>query len=347
MSTEISEFPSHAPRDASTADQAILPAEQANSARPGAATDQDHLFGSDPGAVDVPSGLPARVPTPRPGDPRLARLSLNQRTTAHWSLREAIDGCLAGGLPAIGVWREQVAEVGLATAATWLKNSGLRVSSVCRGGFFTVADPAARREAHDDNLRALDETAALGAPVLVLVPGGLPDGDRDLAGARARAADAVHDLAAEAGARGVRLGIEPMHPIFAADRGVVSTLAQALDIAEHHPVEQVGVVVDTFHLWWEPGVLDLVARAGARIASYQIGDWITPLPPDALLSRGMVGDGHIDFASLTTAVGAAGYVGDVEVEIFNADIWAAPGAEVVATLARRYVELVEPFLASA
>ena len=278
-------------------------------------------------------------------DPRLSRLSLNQRTTAGWSLREAIDGCLAAGLPALGVWREPVAEAGLATAAAWLRDSGLRVSSVCRGGFFTAADPAARREAHDENLRALDEAATLGAPVLVLVPGGLPDGDRDLAGARGRAAEAIDALAGEAGARGVRLGIEPMHPIFAADRGVLSTLAQALDIAEQHPVDQVGVVVDTFHLWWEPGVLDQVARAGDRIASYQIGDWITPLPPDALLSRGMVGDGHIDFAAFTAAVAATGYRGDVEVEIFNADLWARPGAEVVETLAGRYLDLVEPFLA--
>jgi sugar phosphate isomerase/epimerase len=278
-------------------------------------------------------------------DPRLARLSLNQRTTARWSLREAIDGCVAAGLPSIGVWREPVAEVGLSTAVAWLRDSGLRVSSVCRGGFFTVADPAARREAHEENLRALDETAAVGAPVLVLVPGGLPDGDRDLPGARHRAADAIGALAPEAAARGVRLGIEPMHPIYAADRGVVSTLAQALDIAEQHPADQVGVVVDTFHLWWEPGVLDQIARAGSRIASYQIGDWITPLPPDALLSRGMVGDGHIDFAAFTAAVAATGYGGDVEVEIFNAELWGRPGAEVVETLTRRYLDLVEPFLA--
>jgi sugar phosphate isomerase/epimerase len=278
-------------------------------------------------------------------DSGLARLSLNQRTTAQWSLREAIDGCVAAGLPSIGVWREPVAEVGLPTAAAWLRDAGLRVSSVCRGGFFTVADPAARREAHDENLRALDETAALGAPVLVLVPGGLPEGDRDLAGARARAGEAIAALAPEAAARGVRLGIEPMHPIYAADRGVVSSLRQALDIAEQHPVDQVGVVVDTFHLWWEPGVLDQVARAGDRIAAYQIGDWITPLPPDALLARGMVGDGHIDFAAFTAAVAATGYRGDVEVEIFNADLWAKPGAEVVETLTRRYLDLVEPFLA--
>ena len=295
-------------------------------------------------ALDVPSGASARVPTPVPGDPRLARLSLNQRTTAGWSLREAIDGCLAAGLPAIGVWREPVAEVGTATAARWLRDAGLRVSSVCRGGFFTVADEAARRAAHEENLRALEESAELGAATLVLVPGGLPDGDRDLSAARQRAAEAIGDLVPAARACGVRLGIEPMHPIFAADRGVVSSLAQALDLAEQHPVDAVGVVVDTFHLWWEPGVLAQVARAGKRIASYQIGDWITPLPPDALLSRGMVGDGHIDFAAFTAAVAATGYAGDVEVEIFNADLWAAPGAEVVATLARRYVELVEPHL---
>lgn len=275
----------------------------------------------------------------------LERLSLNQRTTAQWTLREAIDGCLAGGLPAIGVWREPVAEVGLATAAAWLRDAGLRVSSVCRGGFFTVADPAARRDAHDENLRALDETAELGAPVLVLVPGGLPEGDRDLAGARGRAAEAVAALAAEAGDRGVRLGIEPMHPIYAADRGVVSTLAQALDLAEDHPVDQVGVVVDTFHLWWEPGVHDAILRAGPRIASYQVSDWITPLPPDALLARGMVGDGHIDFAAFTAAVAAAGYRGDVEVEIFNAELWGRAGTEVVEIMTRRYLELVEPFLA--
>ena len=159
-----------------------------------------------------------------------------------------------------------------------------------------------------------------------------------------RAAAAVEALVPHALEVGVRLAIEPMHPIFAADRGVVSTLAQALDIAEPLPVEAVGVVVDTFHVWWEPGVEEQVARAGARIASYQVCEWITPLPADTLLSRGMMGDGHIDFPHLTACVAAAGYRGDVEVEIFNADVWAADGDAVLATLARRYVELVEPHL---
>ncbi|WP_235999575.1 sugar phosphate isomerase/epimerase family protein [Qaidamihabitans albus] len=282
--------------------------------------------------------------TPLPGDPRLARLSLNQRTTARWSLREAVDGCVAAGIGSIGVWREPVADTGLEAAARMIRDAGLRVSSLCRGGFFTSADRAARAAAHDDNLAALDEAAALGCDVLVLVPGGLPEGDRDIAGARDRVAEAVAALVPGARERGVRLGIEPMHPIFAADRGVISTLGQALDIAEQHPAEVVGVVVDTFHVWWEPGVLEQIARAGRRIVSYQVCEWITPLPADSLLSRGMMGDGHIDFGSLTRAVAAAGYTGDVEVEIFNADVWAAPGADVVATLARRYAEIVEPHL---
>ncbi|MGJ9413790.1 sugar phosphate isomerase/epimerase family protein [Aeromicrobium sp. CF4.19] len=306
-------------------------------------TGPDHTTLEDTGH-DVPSGQPARMPTPRPGDPRLARLSLNQRTTAHWSLREAIDGCVEAGLPAIGPWREPVAEVGVETAAGWLRDAGLRVSSLCRGGFFTVREPTERRAAHEENLRALDEAAALGAATLVLVPGGLPDGDRDIDAARERAAEAIADLVPHALDRGVVLGIEPMHPIFAADRGVVSTLEQALDLAEQHPADAVGVVVDTFHVWWEPGVLGQVARAAGRIASYQVCEWITPLPPDALLSRGMMGDGHIDYTSFTRAVSAAGYTGDVEVEIFNADVWAAPGAQTVATLTRRFAELVEPHL---
>jgi sugar phosphate isomerase/epimerase len=294
--------------------------------------------------VDVPSGAPARVETPRPGDPRLARLSLNQRTTANWSLREAIDGAVAAGLPAIGLWREPVAEVGIEVARRWVDEAGLRVSSLCRGGFFTASDPAQRTAAHEDNLRAIDEAATLGTRTLVLVPGGLPPGDKDLVGARIRAAEAVAALVPHAARRGVTLGIEPMNPIYAADRGVISTLAQALDIAEAFTPHEVGVVVDTFHLWWEPGIHEQLTRAGERIVSYQVCDWITPLPADTLLARGMMGDGHVDFAAFTRAVAAAGYTGDVEVEIFHADVWAAPGDQVIATMARRYVELVHPHL---
>jgi sugar phosphate isomerase/epimerase len=282
-----------------------------------------------------------------PGAPatgRLGRLSLNQRTTASWSLPEALQGCVDAGLGAIGIWREQLAEVGLDEGCRLVGESGLRVSSLCRGGFFTVADPGEAHAAEANNRQALEEAAALQARTLVLVPGGLPAGDRDLAAARDRATRAIERLVPYAHELGVTLGIEPMNPIYAADRGVISTLGQALDIAERFDAQDVGVIVDTFHLWWEPGVAEQLLRAGERIISYQVSDWITPLPADTLLARGMMGDGHIDFAAFTRSVARAGYRGDVEVEIFNADLWAQPAADVVATMVERYLELVEPYL---
>ena len=291
---------------------------------------------------DVPSGEPGRIATPLAGDPRLARLSLNQRTTAEWSLADAIAGCVEAGVGSIGVWREPVAEIGVDAARRMLDQAGLLVSSLCRGGFFT--DPHGFDETIAENRRAIDEAAALRADTLVLVAGGLPAGDRDIVAARERAATAIELLVPYAREREVNLSIEPMHPIFAADRGVISTLGQALDIAERFDVDDVGVVVDTFHVWWDPDVLAQIARAGNRIASYQVCDWITPLPADTLLSRGMMGDGHIDFAAITSAVAATGYTGDVEVEIFNADVWAAPGRDTLATITRRYAELIHPHL---
>jgi len=274
-----------------------------------------------------------------------ARLSLNQATIKYANLADALRLTAAAGIEAIGVWREPVAEVGLAEATRMVADSGLRVSSLCRGGFFTLPEGAERRAAIDENRRAIEETAALaaaGAPgsaaVLVLVAGGLPAGSTDLVGARGRVGDALAELEPEARAAGVTLAIEALHPMYAADRAVVSTLGQALDLAEPFPAESVGVVVDTFHIWWDPQVLEQIARAGmaGRIASYQVCDFLTPIPADALLGRGMMGDGHIDFASLTAAVEATGYAGDIEVEIFNADIWSADPEEVVARTVRAF-----------
>ena len=212
------------------------------------------------------------------------------------------------------------------------------------GRFFTTTDSDEAVTAEASNREAIEEAAALNAVTLVLVPGGLPPGDRDLQGARDRAARAIERLVPYAHELGVNLGIEPMNPIYAADRGVISTLAQALDIAERFDATDVGVVVDTFHVWWEPGIDEQLQRAGERIVSYQICDWITPLPADTL-ARGMMGDGHIDFPAFTRSVARAGYRGDIEVEIFNADLWASPPAEVVDTMAERYLELVHPYLA--
>jgi sugar phosphate isomerase/epimerase len=270
----------------------------------------------------------------------LERFSLNQKTVNQWDLRQVVDGCVRAGVPAIGLWREPVAALGLERAAKLVRDAGLRVSSLCRGGFLTAADADGRAAALADNRRAVEEAAALGTDVLVLVVGGLPTGTRDLAGARAAVADAIAELAPFAAARGVRLGLEPLHPVYCADRAVLSTLGQALDLAERFPADQVGVVVDTFHVWWDPQLSEQLTRAGRRIVAYQLADWILPLPADVLLGRGYPGDGYIDFAALTAAVAAAGYAGDIEVEIFNADVWAQDGDTVVATAAARYRQIV-------
>ena len=187
---------------------------------------------------------------------------------------------------------------------------------------------------------SIEATAALGTDCLVMVVGGLPESSTDLAGARQRVADAVAELTPYADECGVRLALEALHPMYCADRAVLSTLAQALDIAEGFAAGQVGVVVDTFHVWWDPELSRQIARAGDRIASYQICDWLTPLPADVLLGRGIPGDGHIDFTPITRAVTNAGYTGDIEVEIFNQQVWDTAPEKVLATIADRYRRLI-------
>ena len=266
------------------------------------------------------------------------RLSLNTMTTKGWTLREAVEATAAAGLPAIGVWRDRVAEAGVDEAAKIVRDNGLRVSTLCRGGFLTgLDDPGAIL---DDNRRAIDEAAALGTHELVMVVGGLVG--RDLVGARARVAERLADLVPYAVERDVRLALEPLHPVFCAERAVISTLGQALDLATPFPAHAVGVVIDTFHVWWDPELAESVARAGAagRISSYQICDWLVPMAADPLVSRGMMGDGVIDFAATTALVDQAGYRGDIEVEIFNETVWATDGVAVLETMKERYRDLV-------
>jgi sugar phosphate isomerase/epimerase len=182
--------------------------------------------------------------------------------------------------------------------------------------------------------------------VLVLVSGGLPGASRDVIGARERVRDAIGELAPEAAAAGVTLAIEPLHPMYASDRCVVSTLGQALDIAADFDAAVVGAAVDTFHIWWDPDVLGQIERAGreGRIATYQVCDWATPLPADVLLARHYPGDGVIDFGPMTRAVLATGYDRDIEVEIFNEVIWATDPSEAVRRTAEGFEAAVSPHL---
>ncbi|MFF1375968.1 sugar phosphate isomerase/epimerase family protein [Streptomyces sp. NPDC058308] len=280
---------------------------------------------------------PSAPPSPEAPLP-LSRLSINQETVKQWSLPELAEGCVKEGVSGVGLWRAPVQEYGVERTARLMRDAGLTVTSLCRGGFFTDGEEAARARALDDNRAAVDEAAALGTDTLVLVSGGLPPGSRDLAGARERVADALAVLGPYARERGVRLAIEPLHPMFAADRCVVSTLGQALDLAERFPADQVGVVVDTYHVWWDDRAPEQIARAGAgeRLYAFQLADWITPLPAGVLLGRGQLGDGSVDFRALRALVDAAGYRGRIEVEIFNEALWARDGGEVLRETADRF-----------
>ncbi|MFF4014472.1 sugar phosphate isomerase/epimerase family protein [Streptomyces sp. NPDC001843] len=263
-------------------------------------------------------------------------------TVKQLSMPELVDACRDLGVTNVGLWREPVQTYGLEATAKLVRDAGLTVTTLCRGGFLTAIDPEARSAALADNRRAVDEAATLGTEVLVLVSGGLPAGSKDLHGARERITDALAELGPYAEDHGVKLAIEPLHPMYAADRCVVSTLTQALDLAERFPAHQVGVTVDTYHIWWDDQAPAQIARAGAsgRIHTFQLADWTTPLPEGVLNGRGQIGDGAIDMREWKDYVEAAGYTGPIEVELFNDALWARDGREVLAETAERFAEHV-------
>ncbi|MEU3848740.1 sugar phosphate isomerase/epimerase family protein [Streptomyces sp. NPDC029554] len=270
----------------------------------------------------------------------LDRFSINQMTVKQLSLPELVTACDDLGVRNVGLWREPVQAHGPKATAKLVRDAGLTVTTLCRGGFLTAIDPRERAEALADNRRAVDEAATLGTDTLVLVSGGLPAGSKDLHGARERIADALGELGPYAERHGVRLAIEPLHPMFASDRCVVSTLAQALDLAERFPAHQVGVTVDTYHVWWDDTAPAQIARAGrgGRIHTFQLADWTTPLPEGVLTGRGQIGDGVIDMRAWQGYVEDAGYSGPIEVELFNDRLWSRDGREVLAETAARFAE---------
>jgi sugar phosphate isomerase/epimerase len=272
----------------------------------------------------------------RPGE-----LSINLATVREqWDMREAVEACLRHGITAIAPWRDQVAKISVAEARRLVVDNDLRVTGLCRGGMFPAANRAGRAAAIDDNRRAIDEAVALRADCLVLVVGGLPAGSKDIAAARDMVAEGIAAILPHARAARMPLAIEPLHPMYAADRSCVNTLRQALDICDALG-EGVGVAIDVYHVWWDPELLPQIARAGAagRILAHHICDWLVPTR-DLLLDRGMMGDGVIDLKSIRAAIEAAGYDGPQEVEIFSADNWwKKPGEVVLRTCIERHAAL--------
>ena len=261
--------------------------------------------------------------------PDPARLSLNTATTRkQWTLAQAIEGCARHGIRGISPWREQVAGMGLQKAAASIRAHGLSVSGLCRGGFFTAKDW------REDNRRAIEEAHELGARCLVLVVGGLLAGSKDLSRSRQAVRDGIAEILPEARQAGVPLAIEPLHPMYAADRACVNTLAQALDLCDALG-EGTGVAVDVYHVWWDPKLEEQIERARQRLLAYHICDWLVPTK-DLLNDRGMMGDGVIDLARIRGWMERAGYTGAHEVEIFSEGWWARDPDEVLRTLKERH-----------
>jgi sugar phosphate isomerase/epimerase len=276
-------------------------------------------------------------------------LSINTATVRRqrgqdWPLIQILDACAQRGIRAVSPWRDQVAAAGLAATARTLRAHGLELSGYCRGGMFTSAS------ARDDNLHALDEACELRAPCLVLVVGGLPGAlegqpaHKDIAAARTQVQDGIAWLLEQAVRRGMPLAIEPLHPMYAADRACINTLEQALDLCDAlDPLRTgaLGVAVDLYHVWWDPKLQAQVVRAGRRrLLAFHVCDWLLPTT-DLLNDRGMMGDGVIDIPRVRGWVEAQGYAGYSEVEIFSAaHWWQRDGGEVLDTCIRRHRECV-------
>lgn len=259
------------------------------------------------------------------GAPDPVKLSLNTATTrAQWGLAEAIEGCARHGIRGISPWRDQLAAMGVSKAARAIKAHDLVVTGLCRGGMFPASTAAGRRKAIEDNLHAIEEAHALGARCLVLVVGGLPKGSKDIAGAREQVREGIAAMLPQAKAAGMPLAIEPLHPMYAADRACINTMAQALDLCDALDPKKsgaLGVVVDVYHVWWDPQLETQIRRAGRkRLLAYHICDWLVPTT-DLLFDRGMMGDGVIDLKLIRSWMERAGYSGAHEVEIFSANNW--------------------------
>jgi sugar phosphate isomerase/epimerase len=252
-------------------------------------------------------------------------LSLNTATTrGRWGLAQAIEGCARHGIRAIAPWRDLLADMGVENAARAIRANDLTVSGLCRGGMFPAATARARKAAIADNLRAIDEAHALNAQCLVLVVGGLPQGSRDIEAAREQVRDGIAAILPHARAARIPLAIEPLHPMYAAERACVNTLAQALDLCaalDPRRSGALGVIVDVYHVWWDPELEAQVKRAGRkRLLGYHLCDWLVPTT-DLLLDRGMMGDGVIDLKRIRGWMTRAGYRGFHEVEIFSKNNW--------------------------
>ncbi len=271
--------------------------------------------------------------------PDLSRLCLHSITTKPWAIETAAPKFAKAGVKGMTVWRDTLAGRDIKKTGQMLRDHGLAVVSLCRGGFFPGRTAADRRKALDDNRRAIAEAHALGAPHIVLVCGAVPG--QPLAGSRQQILDGIAALLPECQAANVRLAIEPLHPMYADNRSAVNTLGQANDMVEQLKSPLVGVAVDVYHLWWDPALEAEIARCGRLKAlfAYHVCDWRTPTR-DLLNDRGLMGEGCIPLRQIRAWVEATGFKGFNEVEVFSTRLWAMDQDEYLAKIVQAYKDHV-------
>jgi sugar phosphate isomerase/epimerase len=252
--------------------------------------------------------------------------SINTATVGHqWPLDRLLDAVARAGYGGVAPWRREVEAAGVGATARQLRALGLRVTGYCRSTYLTAPTRQAFLAGVADNRVAIEQAAELGAACFVVVHGGLVEGSKDIAGARAQGAEAVALLWEHAKTCGVALAIEPLHPMYAAERSLVVTLEQGLDLCAAIDPDNgggLGVAVDVYHCWWDPRLAEMVRRGGAarRILAFHVSDWLVPTR-DTVFDRGMMGDGVIEIATIRGMLEDAGYAGAVEAEIFSRDDW--------------------------
>ena len=269
--------------------------------------------------------------------PDLSKLCIHTMTTKSWSLAEAIEGYSKVGVSGITVWRQHLEPQGATESGKMLRDSGLAVVSLCRGGFLPSDTEAGRKRAIDENRRTIDEAVAIGAPLIVLVCGAVPG--MPLSEARRQIIDGIAAVLPQAASGGVKLSIEALHPMYADDRCAVNTLKQANDMVEALDTPNVGVTVDVYHLWWDPDLEREIVRAGRSILSFHVCDWRTPTR-DILNDRTVMGEGCINIREIRGWVEATGFNGYNEVEIFSSEYWAMDPGKYLEKIKAAYLSCV-------
>lgn len=271
------------------------------------------------------------------GHTDLSRLCIHTITTKPWNIEEAAKNYAAAGVKGITVWRDALDGRNIRQTGNMLRREGLDIVSLCRGGFFAGKDAEQRKPAIDDNRKAIAEAAELGAPMIVLVCGADPR--QPLEESRKQIFDGLAAIIPDASAAGVKLAIEPLHPMYADTRSAINTLAQANDMAEALQSPWVGVAVDVYHLWWDPHLEQEIKRCGQNehLLAFHICDWKTPTT-DLLLDRGLMGQGCIPVKQIREWVEAAGFDGFNEVEIFSSVFWEEDQGEFLKKIVNAYRE---------